>query len=318
MDGEVDIQDGKACVSCHQVPSGIWSQAAVSKTLPGILLDDFSDLLDDAIADVSGPDTGRPAMWSQLMIAATLLPPETSNVLREAAQTWKDEMLQSQQDDGLWLAKGQFPSQRRPTRESNEVITMWMIRGLKGTLAAQNGEVADAVEKATQAIVGAQDGISTEWIALRLAMQLEMAPTGKDDYLEMLVSRQQPDGSWGWDTESAGDAYSTGVALFALSHLPDAPQRVQLAQRKAVEFLLAEQGTDGSWAPPSALFTKRPSESRDYVYNYWATAWAAIGLSAQTPAIPYSPDSVSASAGLLSPAGGGGEVRTTALNPARQ
>ena len=39
------------------------------------------------------------------------------------------------------------------------------------------------------------------------------------------------------------------------------------------------QGADGVWITASELVSTEPDEAKDYIYDYWGTTWATIGLS---------------------------------------
>jgi len=51
------------------------------------------------------------------------------------------------------------------------------------------------------------------------------------------------------------------------------------AIRRGVDFLLARQQADGTWLTPSKYTSERESKDRDYIYQFWGTAWASMGLS---------------------------------------
>ena len=49
--------------------------------------------------------------------------------------------------------------------------------------------------------------------------------------------------------------------------------------RRGVAYLLREQQADGTWLTSSKYTSAVESEDRDYIYQYWGTAWASLGLS---------------------------------------
>jgi len=278
-EGEIDIQK-EGCVSCHQVPSGLWSLAVADRTLSRSPSDQFLSLLNDANQFVTDPDEDNSpaAAVSQLLLAnAAYMRPDTPSSADDLT-TLVRLALESQRDDGTWKSAGQFPSQRRPIRESDLVVSMWMIRGLEHS-ADKGSEISRAVAKARQAIQQS-DGVSTEWLAWRILTE----PDHSNAMVlgQQLVQRQRGDGSWGFLVDSVGDPYSTGVALFALSER-DMKESVS-SVRLAVDYLMSCQQDDGSWTFEAGLISKKSSYSRDYVYRYWGTAWATLGLAASLEA----------------------------------
>jgi hypothetical protein len=273
FEGEIDIQE-KGCVSCHQVPSGLWSIASANSALRRPSTADFSELLADSNKFVASPedDNGAAAAVSQLLLATSTYAAPADDSTNAASQALVSLALKSQRDDGTWRSKGQFPSQRRPIAESDAVVSMWMIRALQG-VANPSPEVAASIERASGA-VAQSTGVSTEWVAWRLLLA-GSASTDVARFRDQLIEMQNEDASWGWTSSKPGNAYSTGVALFALSEA--APERRERVAG-SVAWLLANQSDDGSWNTEGSLISKKSSYSRDYVYRYWGTAWATMGL----------------------------------------
>lgn len=293
MDGEVAVQDTEGCVSCHQVPTGIWAQAAARRALHHELADNkrttadlkgLGRLIRDATDHISDPNTGRPAMWSQLLAARPLYADLVGDETHARQHEWLQLIIDQQQDDGAWRAQGQFPNQRRTVAESNEVVTMWMLLGLTTGDWEQDEQVAAAVQRAlslfdTSSVASRK---SLEWLAQRTAVAARLESADRASELAaQLIERQHEDGSWSWLPDEPGDAYSTGVALFALASAPADTEPAQLARAKAESFLIHAQSEDGSWPAASHLYSKGPTQRLDYVYHYWATAWATLGLASQ-------------------------------------
>lgn len=271
FEGEVAFQE-KGCVSCHQVPSGTWSLSAAYDALQQEPRPEFTALLMDATKFAADAEVGRAAMWSQFLIAA--------RARREKAQTDEDDLvdtyvpliLKAQQDNGSWPAKGQFPFQRRPIVESDAVVTMWMIHALQSSNV--DSRPVEASIQRGRIFVESGKGASTEWVAWRLLLSDSSEPDAAT-FGQQLVAQQNPNGSWGWAKGEPGNAYSTGVALYALAATSD---ELGGAVEKATRYLLTQQLDDGSWLIDSRLISKEGGDSLDYVYRYWSTAWATIGL----------------------------------------
>ena len=100
-----------------------------------------------------------------------------------------------------------------------------------------------------------------------------------------LESRQRPDGGWGGNPDLASDAYSTGLAIFALSESGRAAERPQSYGRGAA-WLLRNQEADGSWHVRSRAPKFQPYFESGFPHggDQWissmGTAWAVAGPAA--------------------------------------
>ncbi len=269
-EGEVSFQKNGGCISCHQVPSGIWSLASAYTALdqPGDTA--FEELLSDSADFASDPDTAVAAAVSQLLLAEAAYQSHLPERTVEVRETLTPFVLESQNADGSWSASGQYPLQQRPIEESDSVVTMWMIRALR-TIDDGSPAIVSAIQKAQQ-FVEAKPGVSSEWISWRLILSDE--PDESKHYRDLLISHQNEDGSWGFIDGVDGEPYSTGVAIFALLQR----QGNEDSTVRGIHFLLAHQSEDGNWPMKGNQISKKDSPSRDYVYRYWGTAWAAMGL----------------------------------------
>lgn len=278
------IED-RQCASCHQVPSMLWSLNRAAR----VGLD----------ADRSQSSAWTPwavdwRHWNQSgdkdgvdkVSAANI---DTMSFLllgsEEEAASWKDDfrrlLLKNQQADGSWKAGGQLPLGKRPAREIHEVTTQWTLLALKQP--GGDPPPDEVVRRAESFLASAAPGKSTEWHALRLLLQPEHAA-----HRETLLKFQHEDGSWGWLVDAPGDAFGTGLALFALAR---AGMTADDATRKrAVEFLRRTQQTDGSWAVPS---TRAKDDNKiSKTATYWGTCWAVIGLLEVPPKLEKDPSSI--------------------------
>lgn len=80
-----------------------------------------------------------------------------------------------------------------------------------------------------------------------------------------LLSRQNPDGSWGPRPKSPGEVFDTAIAILALAGKTDL--------RKARQYLEREQLSTGAWPE-----TTRPSGGTSYAHHISTTAWATLAL----------------------------------------
>lgn len=282
--------DDRGCVSCHQVPSMLWSlHRAAQSGLPveAKHLDETSKWSvdwknwnqsgdKDGLQKVAAANT---ATMANLLLA---LPPKFSAQAdsTSGSQPWDKAfralLLDHQQKEGSWKAGGQLPLSKRPARENDEVATMWALLALepKSTPVAvktlPDQRLATARARAHAFLATAASGQSTEWHAARLLLHPQ------DETLrEALLKHQHPDGSWGWLVAEPGDAYGTGLALYALAKCQsgaDAPE----AAHRAIRYLNDTQRPDGSWPVPS---TRSRDKNKPIPTSiYWGTAWAVVSL----------------------------------------
>ena len=76
------------------------------------------------------------------------------------------QLAGEQQDDGHWGARGQFPTQRRPMEESDDVASMWTMLAFESIRGA-DGRTDDAAltrrRSASRWLDASDDGKTTEW-----------------------------------------------------------------------------------------------------------------------------------------------------------
>jgi hypothetical protein len=251
MAGKTAANQGSPCVSCHHVGMALWSHREAKRAGLPIPADRIDALDRQAHAAFAGGDEARPVSSSQLILGRD----------GPKAKSDLEQLTAAQEKDGRFAASGQFPSQERPIAESDAVATLWAMVAL--------GKQAEPARKnAADWLKASKPGETTEWVAARLVAD------GRPEDRERLVREQHADGGWGWKAAGPSNAFSTGVALYALAIA--APQ--EPAVRRAAAYLVGTQSPDGTWAVPSKLISKKAHPKRDYIYRYWGTAWATIGL----------------------------------------
>lgn len=270
MDGRIEMQDGKNCVSCHYVAFGVWSHEAASRAGLPIERKPHEQLTADAIEFVAQPDRGRLVTYSHLIMATKR--PSASQ--QQHFEQYAAAIVKLQEDDGFWQAKGQFPSQDREVMESNAVASMWALVATKQY--EKQKAVANSRRRALTWLENSTAGVSSEWHSWRLLVANLDQRRDVPARTEALLKLQRKDGGWNWRDDKPSDAYSTGQALFALLSTGTPADSPPI--RRAVDFLLATQGNDGKWTVPSELISAGPDENKDQIYSYWGTAWSTIAL----------------------------------------
>ncbi len=274
MEGRSHLNQGNGCVSCHVVTFAVWSHNEAKRGGVAIAQERIDDLTERAARFLARPRKGRPVSWGQLLLARDLAPAGVS------AERWPDfrqSVMEMQKSEGYWEARGQFPSQRRPRIESDAVATMWTVLALASFDNYDDGEV-EGIGNALDWISSSEPGESTEWVLGRMLLEHRLGkPDERREFRDALLGRQNPDGGWGFLAGEPSDAMTTGQVLYALARVGEPAESTTL--QKATAYLLSAQQADGTWLVPSGLISRSADEAKDYVYKYWGTAWATIGLS---------------------------------------
>ncbi len=262
-------------MSCHHVGFALWSHREAQRAGLDIAADRI-DALEKRAHDFFAENTGKrhQVTWSQLLLGR-----KSSGSNRLTRIGWaaiQEDILADQKKGGLWAAAGQFPNQRRPPVESDAVATMWIILALAGP-GNPSPAVTASRARAHAGLKASATGESNEWLLARMLVEGQLGDAAAARALrDRLLGQQQADGGWGWSAKEPSNAFSTGQALYALA-LAGLPAS-DAALTRSVIYLLATQGPDGTWSVPGRLISKRPGEQLDYIYQYWGTAWATIGL----------------------------------------
>jgi ankyrin repeat protein len=188
---------------------------------------------------------------------------------------------------GNWTMRG---ISRSPIEESDihrTALAMWLLPDYSDAAAKASG--APRLREALRWLEG-QKAVTTDELAMKLlglkwggasASAIAQAAAG-------LAKAQLADGSWGGNPRLAGDAFSTGFALFALNE--GAGWKAQDQRMEAgAKWLRATQKEDGTWYVKSRAPKFQPYFESGFPYGHdqWissaATAWAVAGLSSAAP-----------------------------------
>jgi len=193
-----------------------------------------------------------------------------------------DLMNQIQLADGSWTPGNQFATMRRwslPT--ANQATTMWATLAL-AAYETPGPKRSASIEKAiAYQRQQAPNPDNREWLATRLLFERQFGSADEAAKLRrQLLDARNSDGGWGWETGVSSDSLTTGLAIYVLAKVRASDDSTVF--RDARKWLLTSQQPDGSWLTPSKNITKSTDperlKSRDEIYHYWGTAWAAIGL----------------------------------------
>lgn len=282
--------DDRGCVTCHQVTFMILSHHEARQA--GFQVD--RKRLDRWAAwsfnwqNWVNPDREISESKAKKTNPDTLAQLILSRPRDQKPQPWVREYAElialAQETNGLWKAGGQLPGQKRPLAETQEVSTAWNLLALQRS-ALKTETVTDAIKKAAAALnsPGSQQlekrqlktGESTEWWAVRLIVESQQkSAESATKYISGLLERQNRDGGWGWRCDEESDAFGTGLALYALSHVESNPPRTAI--QRAQQFLIETQQPSGRWNVKSTL--KRSRKIKKVHTSVWGSAWAIIGL----------------------------------------
>jgi hypothetical protein len=278
MPGGGKVPGGGKCVSCHHVGFTLWSHREAQRAGLPIPSDRIAALEAEAYRHFAEhPSKARPVAWSEVMLGRD--PRAVGNPAAGRRRAAEEALVAAQEEDGRWEATGQFPDQRRPEEESNAVATMWTALAL-ASFDDLTATARASRDRAWRWIQQSPPGQGHEWLVTRLLVELRTGQRAAA-FIAALIGQQGADGGWGWRAGEPSNALSTGESLYALSLAGLGP--ADPAVRRGVRSLVDSQRGDGTWPAASALFSKDSGPNADYVYTYWGTAWATIGLARTLP-----------------------------------
>jgi Squalene-hopene cyclase C-terminal domain len=183
--------------------------------------------------------------------------------------------------DGRWSGI----TNRPPLGGSDMAVTALSLRALR--LYAPKGlgqEVNNRVQRARQWLAKEAPRNNEDQTFQLLGLAWANADKGAlQKVAQSLLAQQRKDGGWGQLPTLESDAYATGQALVALHQAGGLPVTHRAYQR-GVQYLLAGQAADGSWAVRSRSFPfqKYFESGFPYGHNQWisaaASSWATMAL----------------------------------------
>ena len=190
--------------------------------------------------------------------------------------------LQAKQlPDGSWSSRG---ISRSPIEEADlhrTALALWLVPQFSAPAAKP---AVDLMKREALRWIEARPALTSDERAMKLLGLKWGAAAGAtlEKAARALAALQNADGSWGGNRHLSGDAYSTGLALFALREAAAAEPK---ALAKAALWLRTTQHTDGTWFVKSRAPKFQPYFESGFPYgpDQWisaaATAWAVAALS---------------------------------------
>lgn len=274
----------KKCLSCHMIPFMQWSLHEAERR--GIDIDSPKLLELDQYVQSKAPqvDPEKKPKSSDTSAQIVVSRAGYGEWEEKPLQPWHRQIIRAQKENGQWGAGGQLPRQKRPSRETEEVSTMWSLLAIRSLESSTSEDQAlqDSAREwlARSSIAKQQSAKSTEWFAMRLLLESKWGDEASIAAARMkLFSLQREDGGWGWLTDQDSDALATGQILWTLTQcgLTTANQEV----RQSIRFLLDTQREDGTWRVESTRANDKGAVKPTSVY--WGTTWAVIGLTQVLP-----------------------------------
>lgn len=288
----------RACVSCHHnilpilmlhmaLERGVAVDAAALKAVEDKT---FASLrgqtaLDDAIQAVTLNDPTPDDSYLLMAAHASGLKPDlTTAVLARRLMKW--------QRDGHWVTSDFRP----PHSSSLFTTTATAVRAIQIYAPMELRVEREASVRAARDWLVQARPLSTEDASFRL-LGLLWAEAGKEQIAAArhdLLAMQTVGGSWPQTANYAGDAYSTGEALYALRESGTSPDDRQW--HRGLQFLLSRQAADGTWhvhtrmlspaeVSPKYFTTGFPYQKDEYL-SYAGSCWSVMALLSALPVAP--------------------------------
>jgi ankyrin repeat protein len=188
----------------------------------------------------------------------------------------------SQSPDGSWLG---LHVVRPPLEYSDWVRTALAARAMvRYPIPARRAEFEARVARARRWLAESKPDVAYERSFQLLGLLWSRATAADVNRAAAEVRRlQREDGGWAQLAQLPSDAYATSVALYALEQAGMTPH--EPASRRAVDYLLRTQQSDGSWHVSSRATKLQPYFQSGFPYDHdqWisaaATGWAVAALS---------------------------------------
>src|SRR4051794_22697303 len=219
-----------------------------------------------------------------LAVAARSLP-SLEEGQNQSLERIAEEIVKKQQPDGSWEF---FATLRRPPiNESQTTDAAWIIMALEGETGPDAPESRRAALSRAIAWLDAtkpsdlhQDKVLKVLMGARSAKPRETLQTTIDE----LYALQRADGGWSQTVpELKSDAFATGQTLYVLSLAGYTAERPEI--KRGIDFLVATQMPDGSWAMISRSTPDgSPGSSKLLTpITCAASSWATLGLARLAP-----------------------------------
>lgn len=280
----------RGCITCHN--QSMVAQVEAAAVAKGISIDEklatqnvrqiegaYKPLSEEAMQGRTPPGNDLTLGYIAMALAAAKHP------LDGLTAGLSHVVASRQMADGSWPEFESRPPMEYSTISQTamavRVLTLYPIPSRKANLAMR-------LKRARQWLLAAQPS-SAEESAMRI-MGLKWTGASQSDIdkaIEVWVQKQQPDGGWKQLPQMEGDAYATGITLYALSQagMPAAHP----AYNKGIAWLRANQYADGTWFVRTRSFPVQQQFESGYPFGYhqWISAaaacWSSLAIAYTLP-----------------------------------
>lgn len=292
----------RQCAACHHVPMPLWAlsearrqgyaidQKFVADTTESLLGSQDKLLSSKIFPNPADPPDPRPQgrglnMGLPFLAVAARSGPSLTQGQQQSLQLIAEEIVRKQQPDGSWEF---FATLRRPPiNESQTTDAAWIIMALEGEMLPDAPEShRAALSKAIAWLDAAKLGDLHQEKVLKVLLGVRAAKPREalQPTIDELLARQRADGGWSQTIpEPQSDAFATGQTLYVLSLAGYTARRPEI--KRAIDFLVATQSTDGSW-PMDSRSTPDGSPGSSTLLTpiiCTASSWATLGLARLVP-----------------------------------
>jgi Prenyltransferase and squalene oxidase repeat len=292
----------RKCAACHHVPIVLWSLSEAERQGYAIDKKFMTDTTESLLGsreklmaskifpNPADPPDPRPQgqglnMGLPFLAVAARSLPSLEVGQKQSLKLIAEEIVKKQQPDGSWEF---FATLRRPPiNESQTTDAAWIIMALEGEMGPDAPESHRAALSRAITWLGAaklsenhQDKALKVLMGARSAKPRETMQTTIDE----LLALQRADGGWSQTVpELKSDAFATGQTLYVLSLAGYTAERLEI--KRAINFLVATQKSDGSW-PMISRSTPDGSPGGAKLLTpitCAASSWATLGLARLIP-----------------------------------
>jgi hypothetical protein len=292
----------RKCAACHHVPMPLWAlgearrqgyaidERFVAETAESLLGSREGLMASKIFPNPADPPDPRPQgrglnMGLPFLAVAARSLPKLGGGQEQSLKLIAEEIVRKQQPDGSWEF---FATLRRPPiNESQATDAAWIILALEGETGPDVPESQRAALAKARAWLEAatpSDLHQEKVLRLLLAIRSGKPRDRLQSAIDELLALQRADGGWsqtvpGWKS----DAFATGQTLYVLSLAGYTAERPEV--RRGIDFLVATQGTDGSW-PMASRSTPNGSPGSAKLLTpitCAASSWATLALARLAP-----------------------------------
>jgi squalene-hopene/tetraprenyl-beta-curcumene cyclase len=285
----------RGCATCHHGTMTVWALSEAKAQGYSVAADVLAEMMqwtkDRFVPPSSGPQASQPGSASIPLLYLGTMSQNLPILSRDEISRIAAHLAARQGEDGAW----ELPPPKNgppPTWESRETVALLALIAWEPSISHDDKEAAAARasrDKTVTWLSTTKSTDTTQALTLRLLLHARRAAPAEQLQagIEGLLKRQLADGGWSQTNDRPGDAYATGQALYALSLAGVKSDRPEI--QRAVAFLAATQGDDGSWPMISRGHPGVEPFTNPVPITYFGSAWAMLGLVRFVPSPPDAP-----------------------------